>query len=240
MRLDPTELCDLANFLARRDLPGAVGLVQWERRLEQAQRDGELAGLLQGLAAQRPGDQNLARMTEMLAHQSTPGGASAMVGVTLVGGGFVGAVSLIALGILAVGLTTMERTVAADAPVLVAAVEPPEFAGGVAATPDRRRLREGRCTNSHRDIVGFWYAGAAHPGAPGDVVTLERSMNVRVDYPDRHNDFDARARIACVLHPGDQVTLSAEPIRVPPNRYWVPLRTGDLVPAPDQQTARLR
>ncbi len=88
---------------------------------------------------------------------------------------------------------------------------------------------EGRCTVEGGGIVGFWYAGTTMPGHKGQTITVENSVRVRADYPDTHNDFDARAPIRCYLAPGDRVRLTADPLLVPGSAYWVPLHSGDLV-----------
>jgi len=86
-----------------------------------------------------------------------------------------------------------------------------------------------RCTATAGDIVGYWYAGEHAPGTAGEMVTVPHAVNVRADYPDVHNNFDARARINCVLQEGDIVKLSRDPILVPADRYWIPLVSGDLI-----------
>jgi len=78
-------------------------------------------------------------------------------------------------------------------------------------------------------VVGYWYAGDTAPGIAGETVTVPHAVNVRADYPDVHNNFDARAHINCVLQEGDVVRLSKDPILVPADRYWIPLVNGDLV-----------
>lgn len=92
-----------------------------------------------------------------------------------------------------------------------------------------RAHHEGRCTVEGGGMVGFWYAGKTAPGAKGDTITIGNSVRVRADYPDTHNDFDARAETRCFLAPGDRVTLTADPLLVPGEAYWVPLHSGDLV-----------
>ncbi|MFT4621585.1 MAG: hypothetical protein ACI8PZ_000237 [Myxococcota bacterium] len=78
-------------------------------------------------------------------------------------------------------------------------------------------------------IVGYWHAGEATPGRSGEVLQMPHGRNVRADYPDEHNRFDARAEVQCQLHRGDRVRLSRDPIRVPGGHYWVPLLSGDLM-----------
>ena len=87
----------------------------------------------------------------------------------------------------------------------------------------------GRCTIADDGVVGYWYAGEKAPGNAGELVTVDHSVNVRADYPDHHNAYDARASVRCQLAAGDQIRLTAEPILVPGDRYWVPLYNGDLV-----------
>jgi hypothetical protein len=87
----------------------------------------------------------------------------------------------------------------------------------------------GRCTTAKDGVVGYWYAGEDAPGTAGQVVVIDHSVNVRADYPDHHNSYDARATVRCQLAGGDEIRLTADPILVPGNRYWVPLYNGDLI-----------
>jgi len=102
--------------------------------------------------------------------------------------------------------------------------------------------RNGRCTYDQTgDFIGYWYAGEKNPGAVGQVVDVELGVNVRKDYPDAHNNFDKRTKVRCILKRGDKVKLTAAPILVPGNRYWVPLYHGDLVEeAPEENLVAVR
>ena len=86
-----------------------------------------------------------------------------------------------------------------------------------------------RCTSKPGEIVGYWHAGETPPGRAGDTLEMPHGRNVRADYPDVHNRFDARAEVQCQLHRADRVKLTREPIRVPGGHYWVPLMHGDLL-----------
>jgi len=86
----------------------------------------------------------------------------------------------------------------------------------------------GRCRAKAGALVGYWYAGATAPGSVGADVEIPVTVNVRADFPDVHNNFNARAPVRCVLHKGERLVLSGEPIQVPGDRYWVPLYGGDL------------
>ena len=88
--------------------------------------------------------------------------------------------------------------------------------------------KNGRCTAEPGEVVGYWYAGRNAPGSAGQTITMDRSVNVRADYPDAHNGYDARSPVRCVLKAGDQLVLTQAPISVPGGAYWVPLVTGDL------------
>jgi hypothetical protein len=94
------------------------------------------------------------------------------------------------------------------------------------ATP---AYHSGRCTIADDGVVGYWYAGENAPGAAGEVVVMDHSVNVRADYPDHHNAYDARSSVRCQLANGDKIRLTADPILVPGDRYWVPLYNGDLI-----------
>jgi len=107
---------------------------------------------------------------------------------------------------------------------------PPEAAPR--ATPpapavDRAHFK-GRCTVKGGGIVGYWYAGRSAPAAAGELLVMPNSVNVRADYPDTHNDFNARTALRCTLAPGDRIRLTVDPIAVPGGAFWVPLHSGDL------------
>jgi hypothetical protein len=87
----------------------------------------------------------------------------------------------------------------------------------------------GRCQATKGELIGYWYAGETRPGQAGATIEIPMGANVRADYPDEHNRFNARASVRCVLRRGDRLVLSADPIRVPGERYWVPLHGGDLL-----------
>ncbi|HCH63793.1 MAG: hypothetical protein CL927_03395 [Deltaproteobacteria bacterium] len=79
------------------------------------------------------------------------------------------------------------------------------------------------CSGEPGELVGYWYAGRESPGSKGDLIKVPRDLNVRADYPDRHNNYDRRAKINCTLGVGQNLVLTADPIRVPGDAYWVPL-----------------
>lgn len=87
----------------------------------------------------------------------------------------------------------------------------------------------GDCGARPGELVGYWYAGERPPGSAGEVVVMPHAVNVRADYPDADNQFDARAPVRCVIGAGTRVRLSADPIPVPRESWWVPLVSGDVV-----------
>ena len=102
--------------------------------------------------------------------------------------------------------------------------------------------RNGRCTyDKDSDFIGYWYAGADLPGRKGELAEVKLGVNVRMDYPGLHNDFNTRAKVRCILKRGDKVKLSDAAIFVPPDKYWVPLYHGELVEeAPDEILVAVR
>lgn len=127
----------------------------------------------------------------------------------------------------------------------VASVEPPQGvmsapevapASVVVPAPEPEEERaplanfSGRCTTEEGGLIGYWYAGDLLPGDAGETITMTSGVYVRADYPDEHNDFDSHSAVRCALRAGDRVRLSMPPMRVPGDRYWVPLVHGDLVP----------
>ncbi len=133
--------------------------------------------------------------------------------------------------VVPVAAPVAEETETEDLPAVPPSPAPPATQA-VAEDPNRPR---GRCRSSSR-IVGYWYAGRSAPGAQGEVVTLDYTVRVRVDYPDFHNQFNARAPVTCHLVPGDRVRLTDAPLHVPGDAYWVPLTDGDLLP-PEEAVA---
>ncbi len=107
-----------------------------------------------------------------------------------------------------------------DANATPAASDVPAQASALPSTTTPRRRG---CKGQAGEIVGYWYAGATAPGAAGDTITVPQDVNVRADYPDKHNGYDARTPVRCTLGAGDRITLGADPILVPGDRYWVPL-----------------
>jgi hypothetical protein len=95
--------------------------------------------------------------------------------------------------------------------------------------PARPAHHEGRCTVEGGGVVGYWYAGRTAPAAAGELLVMPNSVNVRADYPDKHNGFDARTALRCTLAEGDRIRLTADPIAVPGGAFWVPLHSGDLL-----------
>jgi hypothetical protein len=121
----------------------------------------------------------------------------------------------------------------------------PSFARGHTPPEDRMTgpaWRDGRCTyDKPGDFIGYWYAGADNPGAVGETITVSLGVNVRADYPDLHNNFDKRTKVRCILKRGDKVKLTAAPILVPGDRFWVPIYHGDLVEeAPEENLVAVR
>lgn len=106
---------------------------------------------------------------------------------------------------------------------------PPEAAPAKATVAPDPANHSGRCTLEGGGIVGYWYAGRSAPAAAGDTLVMPNSVNVRTDYPDTHNGFDARTALRCTLAEGDRIRLTADPIAVPGGAFWVPLHSGDLL-----------
>jgi type II secretory pathway pseudopilin PulG len=75
------------------------------------------------------------------------------------------------------------------------------------------------------EIIGYWYAGANPPEVMNGWTTIPHGMNVRLDYPERHNAYNAKAPVSCVLFPNMEVPVLDEPILVAGGKYWVALRS---------------
>ena len=75
------------------------------------------------------------------------------------------------------------------------------------------------------EIIGYWYAGANPPEVMNGWTTIPHGMNVRLDYPERHNNYNAKASVSCILFANMEVPVLDEPILVAGGKYWVPLRS---------------
>jgi len=95
----------------------------------------------------------------------------------------------------------------------------------------------GKCGGLPGEAVGYWYAGRHTPGVLGDSIVLDRMVNVRAEYPHEGNRWNTRARIRCVLEPGDVAHIGSEPIRIEGGHIWVPVRAGDIRSSPTDGTA---
>lgn len=83
-----------------------------------------------------------------------------------------------------------------------------------------------RCSfEGNGEIIGYWYAGPEKPNIQDGWTTISYGRNVRLDYPEEHNGYNARAAVTCVLFDNMAVPVQDEPILVAGNRYWVPLRS---------------
>ena len=81
-----------------------------------------------------------------------------------------------------------------------------------------------RCnTEGNGELIGYWYAGATPPETDDGWTSLNNGRNVRLDYPDVHNGYNARAPITCILFKHTRIPLDKPAIHVPGNKYWVPL-----------------
>ncbi len=249
MDLTESDLRELATFFGRRidvtltptPAPRTSDeerqrAMAWLCHLEEAQEQGRLSAIILRITRAFPDDDNLQQVCGLLREPGRNGDRPA--GLVFLGAGAVGAVGLAAAAagvvmVVAMGFGGPRPSVgAADTPALQV-VGPVEQSAPLRleSAPPR-----GRCTREDGGLVGYWYAGSTPPGLAGEVVSIDKMVNVRIDYPDRHNDFDSRSHIECLLNAGDRVRLSAAPIAVPGGRYWIPLQTGDLLP---EQTARI-
>jgi hypothetical protein len=119
-----------------------------------------------------------------------------------------------------------------EAPAVVEPPRPahaPAVASSSSATPRRDRDTDPRCAGTPGQLIGYWFSGSHRPGGAGDVITMSTSMNVRAYHPSPENHFSLGGRVNCVLAAGDRIRLSADPVHVPRDSYWVPLYGGDLL-----------
>jgi len=242
MELTDSDLSDLAAFFGRRldvrltptpaartDAQARQRAMAWLLTLEEAQDRGHLSALLLKISRRFPDDPNLQEACALLIE---PGRSSdRAAGLVFLAAGAAGVAGLLASG---VGLTAAVVTgfIPPAEPTFTSLTPAIEVVGNSPVdSPIRHESAApvGRCTNPDAAQVGYWYAGSQYPGGVGSTVPFDRAVNVRVDYPDHHNRFDARSHIECVIQPGDRVRISREPVLVPGNRYWVPLVSGDLV-----------
>ena len=145
--------------------------------------------------------------------------------------------------------TPAPPTAASPPPVAApkAPVHPPASAGsaeGSKPAPEQRKVaaaaptasaagtdrphHTGRCTTDEGGLVGYWYAGSEKPGEKGDIITVDRTAFVRADYPDSHNQYNARAAVRCSVLEGDKLLLQEAPVAVPGDAYWIPVYSGTI------------
>lgn len=239
--------------------------VAWERLITTAQNRRKLPKLAIVAAKTDATDQNLQAVCNLLGARSRivrnrtiAAAAAACLAVSFGYAGFTLGTDE-ATPELATASTPIEPTLevpALDDTIVVADAtptieEPPPVPDGPAYTtahtaPEERPTgpawRNGRCTYSEPgEFIGYWYAGDELPGRQGEVAEVKLGVNVRMDYPGLHNDFDTRAKVRCILKRGDKVKLTDAAILVPPDKYWVPLYHGDLVEeAPDEALVAVR
>lgn len=83
-----------------------------------------------------------------------------------------------------------------------------------------------RCSfEGNGEIIGYWYAGATEPEITNGWTTVTYGRNVRIDYPEKHNGYNARTPVTCVLFDNMAVPVQDAPILVAGGKYWVPLRS---------------
>lgn len=239
--------------------------VAWERLITTAQNRRKLPKLAIVAAKTDATDQNLQAVCNLLGARSriirnrTIGiAAAACLAATFGIAGFnlgtdEGDQNLAAVETPPAADAAVEEVAIADATIVEEpeeVVEPIEPSGPTYTTlhtpPDERpngpAWRNGRCTYSNEgDFIGYWYAGAELPGRQGEIVDVKMGVNVRMDYPGRHNEFNTRAKVRCILKRGDKVKLTDSAILVPPDKYWVPIYHGDLVEeAPEENLVAVR
>ncbi len=71
--------------------------------------------------------------------------------------------------------------------------------------------------------IGYWYAGAEPPEIDNGWTVIPHGTNVRIDYPEKHNGYNAKSPVSCVLFANMRVPVKEDPILVAGDRYWVPL-----------------
>ena len=240
----------------------------WERLITTAQNRRKLPKLAIVAAKTDTTDQNLQAVCNLLGarsrtirNRSIAAAAAALLAVSFGYAGFTIGTDDAPQSLAESSATTTEPTAedtgtgavveTVPEPIVEEAIEvPPEPVGPAyvtAHTPPEERprgpaWRDGRCTyDNPGDFIGYWYAGADLPGRKGEIAEVKLGVNVRMDYPGLHNDFNTRAKVRCILKRGDKVKLSDAAIRVPPDKYWVPLYHGDLVEeAPDENLVAVR
>ena len=246
MNLDEADLRELAVAIARRDRSRDV--VGWEEALSRAQRRGSLDRMLRALARDHPSDEVLQSIANLVGARRRPTAgmvaalgtavataAAALAVVTMTGEGAVEVAIAHPAQQLPATPAPEPVSLASTAPTF-AVVPPTAEAEPPRAAPEPQQpiqsgappVASGPCATGADDVIGYWYAGPSSPGQAGDIIEVAHSVNVRADYPDRHNRFDARTTVRCVLPRGATVRLSLDPVHVPGDRWWVPLTPADL------------
>lgn len=255
---DPTIRTMLAKRagVAKAVLATDTSLEAWDALIREAQMRRKLPKLAQLAAKTDQTDPNLQAVCNLLGARSRGNRNRAMMGsiaatVALgfgLGGWWMGQADGVDRVALATVVTAPAQTIALanstlPSPVseVAASLALPVLPTNVTPTPvaipakkERKNTgpayRDGRCTYDQvGDFVGYWYAGKKVPGAIGEVINVEVGANVRSKYPNPKNGFEKRAPVRCILKRGDKVKLTAAPILVSGDHYWVPLHHGDIV-----------
>jgi len=70
---------------------------------------------------------------------------------------------------------------------------------------------------------GYAYVSDGSAPRMGEVWSVPRSINVRVDYPRAANGWDSKSDVVCVLPAGTKVPVSGRPVPVEGGAVWVPV-----------------
>jgi len=212
----------------------------WFGVLALAQERGRLYKLVRLAAAERPGDENLEELLQIVVPPRRV--------VPLVATGAALGAATVVLCAVGVGLWGWDTEAEAapapveSAPVRVAVrtpapelappppipVEPPPAPAPAQSAADEVVLPSPCEPSGSDEVVGYWYMGEVSAGVAGDQVVVPRTLHVRAEYPQFRNEYDVRTESRCILLEGTVLTLHQDAISVPPHHYWVPLTGADL------------
>ncbi len=220
----------------------------WFALLAAAHDQGRLEALVRAAATGCPEDDNMAELEAIIAPPPSNMARFVALGAVVA----MAATALLTAGVMAwvlsgddavaaqvsaehaapVTATQVEPAQVEPAQVEPAQVEPvepaPVSSPRVQGTSDAELPGPCAPSTDEEEVVGWWYAGERSPGAAGEAVSVPRTLNVRAEFPSFRNDYDARTAVKCILVEGTTLVLHAEPEKVPPGHYWVPLTAADL------------
>ena len=115
-----------------------------------------------------------------------------------------------------------------NTPSVPTPVEPPPVATSVEGTATEKRASTPapKANRACRNQSGWVYLGDEKTVRSGATWTVDTYRNVREDLPSRENDWNVASPRVCVLGPGWQVEVTAEPVLISGGAWWLQVGAG--------------